>query len=433
MRLGTYLKLAYWFGANLSSGNSSPGQGGSRTSSAAIPPVLLLLGVGTALLVMFSVYFALTAKHAESLSVGYGRRGGADTSTSVNGTRILATMFKKMGFEVSTVARLSPGLKKKAQVLVWFPDDYDAPPTKTRAFVEEWLKSSPGRVAVFLGRDFDAAPLYWRQAKTLASPADQPKFVEGLARAQSHADSSRSGIPKDEYGEWFTIKGHSKKRAVKTLEGPWADGIDPNQVEIEVEGRLDVPVAADFAATAAPAPPYIHNVLLSSNQEPLVTEVTRSNWQGSRILVVANGSFLLNYPLVNHEHRKLAGKLIEECSKGGLYTSHDRVVFIESGRGGPVVLEKEEKTDNGPKFLRIWPLNAIFLHLTLLGIAYCFACTAIFGRPRELNPEPRADFGKHVTALGQLLARTRNREYAEARLLQYQQQGKRNSGKSHAK
>ena len=52
--------------------------------------------------------------------------------------------------------------------------------------------------------------------------------------------------------------------------------------------------------------------------------------------VVANGSFLVNLQLVNKEHRKLAGKLIDEVPKGS------RVVFIEanapsqvrSSRGG---------------------------------------------------------------------------------------------------
>ena len=47
----------------------------------------------------------------------------------------------------------------------------------------------------------------------------------------------------------------------------------------------------------------------------------------SQLLVVSNGSFLLNAMLVNHEHRKLAGKLIDTIGPGGR-----DVVFLESGQ-----------------------------------------------------------------------------------------------------
>ncbi len=47
----------------------------------------------------------------------------------------------------------------------------------------------------------------------------------------------------------------------------------------------------------------------------------------SQLLVVANGSFLLNAMLVNHEHRKLAGKLVDAIGPGGR-----DVVFLESGQ-----------------------------------------------------------------------------------------------------
>ena len=47
----------------------------------------------------------------------------------------------------------------------------------------------------------------------------------------------------------------------------------------------------------------------------------------SQLLVASNGSFLLNATLVNHEHRKLAGKLIDTIGPGGR-----DVVFLESGQ-----------------------------------------------------------------------------------------------------
>jgi hypothetical protein len=73
----------------------------------------------------------------------------------------------------------------------------------------------------------------------------------------------------------------------------------------------------------------------------------------------------------------------------------------------------------------------ILLHLTMLGIVYCIARWPIFGRPRELPADSTADFGKHISALGELLRGTKDAAYAQARLEQYRTQGKRESGKSH--
>jgi hypothetical protein len=69
----------------------------------------------------------------------------------------------------------------------------------------------------------------------------------------------------------------------------------------------------------------------------------------------------------------------------------------------------------------------------ILGIVFCLARSPIFGRPRELPPDSPADFGKHVAALGQLLARTQDRHYAQARLAHYRQIAERKSGRSHLK
>ena len=132
---------------------------------------------------------------------------------------------------------------------------------------------------------------------------------------------------------------------------------------------------------------------------------------------------------MNHEHRKLAARLVNECGSAG------KVAFVESYAGGPPVLDKEPADDASSPlaFMDVWPLNAIIIHLTVLGIIFCLARSPIFGRPRELPPESSADFGKHVAALGDLLARTKDQQYALARLQQYRELAKRDSGKSHLK
>jgi hypothetical protein len=81
----------------------------------------------------------------------------------------------------------------------------------------------------------------------------------------------------------------------------------------------------------------------------------------------------------------------------------------------------------------VWPLNALLLHLTVLGIVVCLARAPIFGRARELPADSPVDFGKHVAALGKLLAQAGDRNYAQARIAQYRQLAERRSGRSHLK
>jgi hypothetical protein len=249
-----------------------------------------------------------------------------------------------------------------------------------------------------------------------------------LARAQAAYDSQRVKMPQQQYARWFTARRDGKRRSVRSLQGPWSNGLNAKQVEIELEGRLDPPTEADRAASGDPPLPEEVEILLESAGDPLAMRIGDPFWDEGQVIVVANGSFLLNYPLVNREHRKLAGHLVSACAVGD-------TAFLESGPGGPTVSEKEADApmQNGLALFKIWPLNAIVLHLTVLGLVLCLARSAIFGRPAELPSETTSDFGKHVTALGQLLARTKDRNYALARVQQYREQAQRGSGKSHRK
>ncbi|MBC7854812.1 MAG: hypothetical protein IAF94_15375, partial [Pirellulaceae bacterium] len=257
--------------------------------------------------------------------------------------------------------------------------------------------------------------------------------------AKADYDSRRWEMPPNEYARGFTTRRDGTRHVAKKLQGPWAAGIDTTKAEILIEGRLDPPVEKDRIDKKDDPPlPQTVTPLLWSDQdgdgyEPedaIVTRITDPAYGTGQVIVVANGSFVLNFPLVNHEHRKLAGKLIDECAPGA------NVAFIESKNGEPTVLDKEPEAAEGAGLFdvaRVWPLNAIVIHLTILGIIYCLAKFPIFGRAREIPGEASADFGKHVTALGQLMGRSKDRAYAEQRIMQYQQQGKRKSGKSHLK
>jgi hypothetical protein len=113
----------------------------------------------------------------------------------------------------------------------------------------------------------------------------------------------------------------------------------------------------------------------------------------------------------------LAGRLISAVGP-----PRKKVVFLQSGPDGPKILDEEPEPPefNSLDILGVWPLGGILLHLALLGVIFAFARWPIFGRPLEPPAPPTSDFGKHVTALGQLLARTRDREFALSKLAQWQ-------------
>jgi hypothetical protein len=366
----------------------------------------------------------------ETLPVAYGQRRGYMGSRSVNGTAVLAGMFEKAGHKVRSATRLSPNVKK-ADVIVWAPNDYEPPTKDQREWLENWLGDGYGRMVIYIGRDYDAAPDYWRDVKPNAPPGEQQNYEKNLAGAEAIYNSHREPPKAPEYARWFTRRDDGKTKRVTKLSGPWAEGIDASKVNIPVRSRLDVAVVADRPAKDT-QPLLSAQVLLDSDAGPLVTELTEASFIEGSIVIVQNGAFTLNYPLVNHEHRKLAAKLVAHVNE---YSESGDVVFIESGRGGPTILEKEppESEAGGLAFLHVWPLNAVVLHLTLAGIVLCFAVAMIFGRPRELPTTGISDFGRHVAALGRVLAQSKDRAYAQARLAQYRDQAQRASGKSHAK
>jgi len=387
---------------------------------------------GAACAVALMIVGALLAgRRDEILPMTYGRRRGSEAGRSVNGTAVLADLFRRAGNRVTTLSRFSPKVDQ-FETIVWVPNDFKPPSKERREWLEAWLRRGSGRTVVYVGRDYNAAIDYWERIVPHTPAAQADEALHRQAEARAEWEAARSKMPTKEYARWFTARRDEKPRKVDTLSGPWADGIDPKQTEIHLEGRLAIPTKSDL--NSKDEPPLRFEPLLASGRDALVTRITnetghKEDWNGGRVIVVTNGSLVLNYPLVNHEHRKLANKLVSECSAGG------KVIFIESGPDGPPILKKEP-TGGFPtamELLKVWPLNAILLHLTVLGIVLCLSRSPIFGRPRELPAESPTDFGKHVAALGKLLARSQDRNYAHARLVQYRQTAERRSGRSHLK
>lgn len=321
-------------------------------------------------------------------------------------------MFVASGHEVTTATRLSPRVYETADCIVWAPNDFKPPSAEVRQWFHAWWRHGPERTLIYIGRDYDAAPAYWRAVISAAPPKKVAEMKRRLARDQNDFLSDRGNMPQDEDCEWFVARGKRQQRKVQTLSGAayWVSDIDEKKIDVELNGRLVPPSDAD--------------VLLESEGDAIVSRQEMDNDGG--LIVVANGSFVLNMPLVNHENRKLAGLLVEEIG-----APPQDVVFLESGPEGPKIWEDEppEHAQTSLEILTVWPFNAIFLQLGAFGLIFCYSRFPIFGRPRPLAAPRLSDFGRHIAALANLLERTGDRSYALNRVAHYQQTVRREPGR----
>ncbi|MCH8150377.1 MAG: hypothetical protein IH987_20765, partial [Planctomycetes bacterium] len=231
-----------------------------------------------------------------------------------------------------------------------------------------------GRTLIYVGRDYDAAPAYWAQVAPTAPAAKRTEVGVRAQKARASFTSDRVALPaKPEDWGWFTMdgtmntdaKGAPIKRLPKQLTGHpnWTAGVDATKLDIELYGQI-TPKSEDDV-----------EVLLASGADVLVS---RRGVGKSQRIVVANGSFLLNFPLVNHQHRKLAGSLIAEVGE------EKAVYFLESSSTPP--LKDEEEASPMPTlfdFLEVPPVSYVLLHLVFVALIFGYSRWPIFGVPRE--------------------------------------------------
>ncbi len=372
-----------------------------------------------AVLVLLGLTVSCAGCGVRDVDSSYGIRRGARGGQSVNGTGVLAGMFQQAGHRVSTRKQLSPRLDQ-ADVIVWFPDDFEPPTEEVLQYLENWLSRNPQRTLIYVGRDYDAAVSYWEQMQAGAPPEQAVEVARRLARSRADHDRRRMTMPPKQSGTFFRTRRDAPlvtvgKAATETrLRGTWSQNgaILPAQLDFAVRGRLEPP---ERVASRGAGGRGEYQLLLGAGDVPIVWRLRRPAWGGGQVLVASNGSFLLNLPLVEPEHRKLAGQLIAECHEAG--KAKGRVVFLESGPGGPPIVAKVESqgVPNGWEVLAYWPIGAILWHVLVLGSVYLLARMAIFGRPWDTPASGTSDFGHHIHALGELLQRSG--QYAEARQL----------------
>lgn len=323
---------------------------------------------------------------------------------SVNGIDAFAALLRQDGHRVGITRKLSPKVMYVPDVLVLFLDSYQPLPEEQRRWLESWLGTYEGRQLILVLRDSDEEIAYWEkilelQGETL-SESDKQEIESRLERARNYLKVATKEAKPRKWPEWYGHKpGDPWLRRAGSVTGPpeWTTdfGIDQGKLDLRFARRLQPGAGA--------------KAIVKANDDVLIA---RRPLRDSTIWIVANGSFLLNHGLVNHEHRKLALALSRQLD------ANKDILFA---LGTEITDADEEEPFLGMfQFLTVGPVPWIAGHLVVLALLFAWLRFPIFGRPQERETREVYQFARHVDALGRMLASTRDEQAAQEMLNRFQ-------------
>lgn len=342
--------------------------------------------------------FIISGCHS-GVDATYGRA----RDQSVNGTGALAQLFRARGDEVRVTLRLNDEVAAWSDTIVRFAP-YAGPIDRREAeWYDDWLYEDPDRRLIFVVRDYDAESEYW-SAMLARLPKSADKTLRERAEKRRDATKTWADRPVGDArspvfaGEWFALtKGTGPPEVCKRLSGPWAVGLSPTATALTRHRTIKTDPES--------------RVLLTGDGKALVVEQSIDDPDENQVLIVANGSFLLNLPLVNRARRPLAGKVLDWSGPASRH-----VAFVESRSPTDPAAERPPSV-----FSLLWiePFGWIAAHLGAFGLLTALVAAARLGRAR---PEPPAGADRpaaHAEALGDLLARSRDADAAQTHLDAY--------------
>ena len=373
----------------------------------------------------------------EEISTEYGKINGVSNGKSVNGTGVFFDMFVEREFYVKRRTKISPRINK-FQTIVWVPNSNRVPSQQAIDALDKWLDDGTERTLIYVGRDYEAQLDYvedvvavrpWLTPEQDSWPAEEKEeWLRQLAETRLEAESldeSFLGRRDDEEKscEWFEIKTNPYRKKARRLSGKMAKNVRSKNASVYISDLL--------APVETPKPEHDvwdSRTLLKADSEIFAFQL-KGKYYGNEgsVIVVSNGSFLLNYGLVNSENQKLADDLINRCDRFG------DVLFLESGPSGISVSKSDKNNHNQWSWIAEAPLRYIVPHFLAWGVLFCFVYFPIFGRPKNIKKRSTSTFRNHVNAIGKLLGKTKMLDRAKDTIEKYQEmvsgESKRNQSK----
>lgn len=353
----------------------------------------------------------------DDLNAEYGKITGIHGSDSLNGVSVLADMFSERGFRVKRRTKISPKINQY-NTIVWFPNDYSCPSEEAIEALTDWLQGGYGedRTLIYVGRDYDARTDYLSAVEDLVPVEQKEEIFRRLAEARFSQDNQEDSENFSWFDEdtttcqWFEHKRLQRQKA-KTLTGRLSSGVATTETAIELSTML-VPTQEIVDGGSR----WESESWLEADGYPMVTELTDQygEYDDSKILVVSNGSIMLNYALVNVENRKIARQIIDSCDSDG------DVIFLESGTRGIEVSDSDTVNHSGWAWIAQPPLSYIVPHFLMWGVLFCFVYFPIFGRSRRMKVRSVSTFRNHVDAMGKLIERSNLPNRAINKIRHYQ-------------
>ncbi len=349
------------------------------------------------------------------IETAYGRSRGK----SINGTNAVLELVRGRGHQVRAAIRYNETLANWADVIVRFAQAPGSVSSEEADWLDTWLKTKPGRKLVYIAHDSDAGPEFWPQMLATLPPtgadAERQKMEDRLRESRTWiADLPARAKQPAKVDDWFGIEPSDPKKprevtTCRSLSGPWAAGVDPvaaalpKHEAIRAENDETVYLNGDGSKLA------IGWSFYGNRDEDDSDDEIRSKAGG--VLVLANGSFLVNAGLLNKARRPLAAHVLDWIGDGP-----SKVAFVE---GENVLAESDSDSISPFHLLTVYPFNWIAAHLAGFGVLFALALATTIGRPR---PEPASEIERpsaHPIALGAILARTRQTALAHEILANY--------------
>jgi len=295
-------------------------------------------------------------------------------------------MLRHRGHELRTAIRLTGELEDWADGIVRFAP-YPGPPARDEAeWYRAWLANDADRWLIYVVCDFDAEAEYWKDVRDgLAGPAESDRRTEADEKRIVAADWVSRLPAKAKTGAdpqtWFAVDAALVPPRVCTkLTGSWAEELDATAAAL----TLHEPLRHEP-----------QGVLLAGDGKAFVLDKSLPGL--GRVLVIANGSFLLNEALAKTARRPLAERVVEWPARAG-----QRIALVE---GSFVLAGREDAPKLWDLFKRQPALRWIAIQLGLAGLLAALARAPRLGRPRP-DPVSGADRpAAHAEALGAMLAR----------------------------